>query len=271
MTDLPDFVRKINHTVYLYRYSICTLVTHRQEYLEMLDSFITAGFTDADCEFLLIDNREANLMDAYDGINQFLHNAKGEYVIICHQDVILTKTSTRQILEQQINEITSLDPKWAVLGNAGASARLYNRLAINIAYPNGFVDKKGTLPQQVYSVDENFIITKNSANLSLSGDIGGYHLYGLDICHIANALGYNAYVIAFLLIHKSTGNVDDSFTQTLKKVKKKYVTFMKARYINTTIAKFYLSGSRFWNMMFNTRAFRRVIKTCEEIKAKLTR
>jgi hypothetical protein len=71
-----------------------------------------------------------------------------------------------------------------------------------------------------------------------------------------------------MLTHKSRGNVDASFSETLKRVKKKYVQFLKGRYINTTIARFYLSGSKVKNALFHTRVFRRVLKTAEEIKSK---
>lgn len=269
MSQLPEFVKMVERPVYTYRYSVCTLVTHKEEYREMLDSFITAGFTESDCEFLVIDNSQANLMDAYEGINQFLQTAKGEYLIICHQDILLTATSTRQILEQRIKDITSLDPHWAILGNAGASARLYDRLAIHIQYQDGLIVKKGKLPQEVCSVDENFMLLSNSANLSLSGDLGGYHLYGLDLCHVAESLGYNAYVIDFLLIHKSRGNPDAKFDYAFTKVKRKYVAAAQGRYVNTTITKFYLSGSKFANWFYNTRLVRRIVKTAQQIKFKI--
>jgi hypothetical protein len=171
MTQLPEFVKPINKPVYQYKFSVCTLVTRHEEYLEMLNSFLSAGFTE-------------NVMDAYDGINSFLQIAKGEYLILCHQDIVLNINNDFALLNQRIAEITELDANWALLGNAGASARLYDRLAINISYSDGFVDKKGKLPQQVASLDENFIVVKSSANLSVSHDIGGYHLYGLDLCFI---------------------------------------------------------------------------------------
>lgn len=271
MTVLPEFIKQIKQPVYKYRYSICTLVTRKHEYLEMLNTFINAGFTEDICEYLVVDNSEHNAMDAYQGINSFLQNAAGEFIILCHQDILLTNKDDKQLLDRRIAEITAIDPTWAVLGNAGAADRLYNRLAIKIAYPSGLIDIKGQVPQKVCSLDENFMLVKNSANLALSSDIGGYHLYGLDLCMVAKLLGYSAYVIDFLLIHKSTGNVDQSFKDTLTRVKKKYTLFMKGRYMNTTIAKFYLSGSKFWNVVFNTRVFRRVIKTAEEIKTKLSK
>ena len=269
MTLLPDFIQQVEQPVYKYRYSICTLVTRTQEYLEMLNSFIEAGFTNDICEYLVVDNGRINKMDAYEGINSFLQRAQGEYIILCHQDILLTDTSSRHLLDRQIAEMDARDDKWGVLGNAGGASRLYKRMAIKIAYPNGLIDLQGTVPQQVGCIDENFMLVKNSANLALSGDIGGYHLYGFDLCMVANHLGYTAWVIDFLLIHKSEGKVDQSYHDILNRVKMKYARFMKGRYVNTTIARFYLSGSKIKNILFDTRVFRRVIKTAEEIKFKL--
>ncbi|QTE40308.1 hypothetical protein J3L18_15050 [Mucilaginibacter gossypii] len=270
---LPGFIKQVEKPFYQYRYSVCTLITRKQEYMEMLDTFIKNGFSENICEYLIIDNTETNKMDAYQGINSFLQTAKGEYIIICHQDILLIENESNiQNLDKRIAEMDVLDPNWAILGNAGAAARLYDRLAIKIAYPNGFIDLKGNLPQQVCSIDENFMLVKSSANLSLSSNIGGYHLYGLDICTVASVLGYKAYVIDFLLIHKSMGNIaDGTFDKALITTQKKYVAFMKGRYVNTTIAKFYVSGSKIRNILLNTRVFRRIIKTAEEIKTHLQR
>lgn len=271
MTVLPGFIKQIDQPVYKYKYSVCTLVTRKEQYAEMLNSFINGGFTEDICEYLIIDNSEINKMDAYQGLNALLQKATGEYVILCHQDIELMGADSRRLLEDQIIAITKLDPTWGVLGNAGGADRLYKRMAIKIAYPDGFIDVQGNVPQKVGSLDENFMLVKNSANLAFSGDIGGYHLYGFNLCTVARLLGYSAYVIDFLLVHKSTGNADVSYYEILKQVKTKYTSFMKGRYVNTTIARFYLSGSAFWNMMFNTRVFRRVIKTAEEIKFKLSK
>lgn len=274
MTQFPQFIKQVEKPVYKYRYSICTLVTRQQEYLEMLDTFIQGGFTDDICEYLIIDNSQANLMDAYQGINSFLQKAQGRYIIICHQDILLINgESNIQNLDERIAAMDKLDQQWAVLGNAGCKDRLYDRLYIKIAYPGGQIDVKGldTLPQEVCSIDENFMLVKNSANLALSGDTTGYHLYGLDLCLVANLLGFRAYVIDFLLIHKSKGNVDASFYQITAKLKSKYVWFMRGRYINTTITRFYLSGSKLKNMLFDSWLFWRQIKTYEKIRIKLAR
>jgi hypothetical protein len=268
MTLLPNFVKNIRPSTYKFSYTICTLVTRHDEYVEMVNSFTEAGFTTDICEYLMVDNTAGNTADAYEGINLFLQNAGGEYIILCHQDILLINKESKQLLDQRIAEMTTLDPQWAVLGNAGAVDRLYKRNVFKIAYPNGKIDIKGELPQKVCSVDENFIVIKKGANLSLSADIGGFHFYGLDICMGAAFRGYSCYVIDFLLLHKSLGNADETFKRSFKVVKNKYVHFLKSRYVNTTIVSFYLSGSPLKNAIFNTRLFRRVIKTFEEIKAK---
>ncbi|WP_184546832.1 hypothetical protein [Mucilaginibacter sp. FT3.2] len=106
-------------------------------------------------------------------LTNFCKKATGRYVILCHQDILLTQTSTKQLLDEQIAQMDTRDNKWGVLGNAGGANRLYKRLAIKIAYPNGVIDLQGTVPQQVGCIDENFMLVKNSANLALSDDIGG--------------------------------------------------------------------------------------------------
>lgn len=270
MTVLPAFIKQVEKPAYPYRYSICTLVTRKQEYLEMLNTFIKGGFTEDICEYLVIDNSEVNKMDAYQGINSFLQKAQGEYIILCHQDILLIEgQSNIQTLDKQITEMDTRDPHWGVLGNAGGATRLYKRMVIKIAYPNNVIDIQGTVPQKVGCIDENFMLVKNSANLALSGDLSGYHLYGFDLCMVAELLGYSAWVIDFLLLHKSEGNVNQSYHDILARVKAKYTHTMRGRYVNTTIKRFYISGSKLKNAIFDTRVFRRVIKTAEEIKFKL--
>src|ERR1700722_9660723 len=71
------------------RFSICTLVTNGGEYAGMVESFVSHGFTPADCEFLYIDNSESNRFDAFGGYNVFLSEARGDFIVLCHQDIIL--------------------------------------------------------------------------------------------------------------------------------------------------------------------------------------
>jgi hypothetical protein len=236
-----------------YRFSICTLVTNTEEYAQMVTSFIQAGFNQNECEFRYIDNSSENSFDAYTGLNLFLQNALGEYIILCHQDILLDFDNI-DVLQKCIDEITTLDNNWAILSNAGGiENNLYQRAAINVAYPDGFYQRVGALPQKVISVDENFIVVKRSANLSLSADLTGFHLYGTDLCLIAELLGHTAYVVDFKLLHKSYGNPNDTYYVILQKLIDKYEKFMRRRRIVTTITDFYLSTSPFRKTMAETK------------------
>ncbi|HEY1007023.1 MAG TPA: hypothetical protein VGD92_07575 [Sphingobacteriaceae bacterium] len=232
-----------------YRFSVCTLVTRLTEYHEMVDSFIRAGFDTETCEYLYIDNSSENTYDAFAGLNRFLQDARGKYVILCHQDILLHDHTVRD-LEIRIAEIDSIDPNWAVLGNAGGINLKYLAMHLTRNTGNRLIEKH--LPLRAMTVDENFILVKRSANLALSADLSGFHMYGTDITLIADTLGYSTYIIDFNLTHKSDGNADASFYALRRQLKAKYRRATRPKFISTTITRFYLSGNRTGFFLNNT-------------------
>lgn len=221
-------------------FSICTLVTRRQEYDEMLQSFINKGFTTANCEFLYADNTAGNHFDAFSAINQFLKQAKGQYIIICHQDILIQKDGYTE-LKNCLNVLDAKDPNWGVCGNAGAAGP--NHIVYHISYPDGTFMNKGNFPLKVTGLDENFLLVKNSANLKVSDNLDGFHLYGTDLVLQAELNGYSSYVIPFNLIHKSRGNRDQDFFRIRKALIQKYDHFFRNRWVQTNSTVFHLSGS----------------------------
>ena len=183
-------------------YSICTFVTRFEQYKDLVKSFVEHGFAYNDCEYIYIDNSEKNQYDNYQGINKFLTTARGRYIVICHQDVLLIDDG-RQKLDTVLRELDRIDPNWAVCGNGGG---VYpKRLALRLTDPHG--DKQFTepLPQRVSGLDENFLVVRRDANLAVSADLKVFHLHGTDICTVARLLGYTAYVVDFRLRHLSGG------------------------------------------------------------------
>jgi hypothetical protein len=247
------------------RFSICTLVTRREEYAEMLESFVQAGFDEESCEYLYLDNSIANEWDAFRAYNHFLNIAKGKYVIICHQDILL-QYDKREMLESCIQSLDERDPMWAIAGNAGGVC--LGVRAICITDPKGHYESKD-LPQPVQSLDENFILMKASANLAVSGDLSGFHLYGTDLCQVARFLGYRAYVIPFNLYHKSQGHCDESFFQLREKMKHKYQWRMKDRFIQTTVTRFCLSSHPIKQKVFSFSLFMSIRKRIHQLTFKI--
>lgn len=230
-------------------FSICTLVTRKQEYEEMLDSFINKGFTTDCCEYLYIDNSQTTTYDAYEGLNVFLQKAKGKYVILCHQDILIHDNDKNDLLKM-IDDVETKDTNWAILANAGGVNLKW--IATHITQGNGRIITEKNVPLKVKTVDENFMVVKKSANLALSNNLKGFHLYGTDICLIAETLGFSSYVIGFNLIHKSNGKVDKSFFDSKKNLLNKYKKAFRNRFMSTTITRFSISNNWFLSFFNNS-------------------
>ena len=235
------------------RYSICTLVTDLQEYREMVRSLESGGFGPRDCEYLYVDNSQGNTADAFAGYNLFLTHAQGRYIILCHQDILLLEDG-RARLDARLEELDGIDPAWAICGNAGATGD--GALVIRITDPHGKDQARGSFPTRVMALDENFIVVRRDANLALSHDLEGFHLYGADLCIIADILGRSAYVVDFHLHHKSGGVPNSGFYQMRLAMMRKYARALRPRWIRTTCTHFRLD-SRYWKARIVTKLHRR--------------
>lgn len=229
------------------KYSVCTLMNNPEEYEIMVKSYKKAGFTEDICEYLFVDNSTHNQYDAFTGLNYLISKASGKYLILSHQDTE-TIFDNEEVLNKRIEEINQIDSNWAVLGNAGGAdvKRLYRRithLQENI--------KDGPFPQRVRSLDENFILLKSSAQLTFSSDLTGFHLYGTDICITAEKKGYTCYVIDFNLLHKSNGNINESFFAARRAFMQKYAQQLPPQYIRTTCTTMFISDKPWLNFIMN--------------------
>ena len=211
-------------------FSIGTLVTNRADYDEMLASFEAKGFSNLNCEFIYIDNSESNKFDAFSGLNRIIHNAKGKYIILCHQDIRLHDDDFYSLVDR-LSELNIYDPHWALAGNAGGSTE--GAKSTRITDPHGEF-RNGPFPARVFSLDENFIIIRCERRVSFSHDLRGFHFYGTDICLNADILGYSAYVINFHLLHLSGGNLDKDFFEAKKAFELKWSRAIRSRTIQTT-------------------------------------
>jgi len=241
-------------------FSIFTLVTNKEQYQEMLNSYQEAGFNGTNTEFLYTDNSETNKHDAFTGTRRFFNVAKGKYLILSHQDILLHDHKLPQ-LQQVISEMDQYDPDWAILGNAGGIAP--GKLAVRITdYPYGENITIGKLPAKVSCVDGNFMLIKREANIGLSRELQGFHFYDIDLCLLADIMGYSTYVVNFHLHHaggESVRNVgkkaDESspftFNNQRKKFILKYQRALVPRWMQTTCTMMHLSGSKLRNQLLN--------------------
>lgn len=227
----------------------------------MISSFNCAGFGEANSEFLYADNSDGNRYDGYSAINRFLRIARGEYVIICHQDIRLHDDDIK-ILDMRLEDLTLSDPSWAVAGNAGGVAP--GLFAIRITDPHGVDTNLGPFPALVDGLDENFIVIKRAAGLSVSSDLNGFHFYGTDLCLIAKILGYSCYVIDFHLLHIGGGSQPgkksnlvfrSDYPESKRRFINKYSRVFSARWIQNTGGTIFISGSSLLCYLGNRKLF----------------
>jgi hypothetical protein len=247
-----------------YLFSICSIITNKDEYALMRQSFEECGFTDS-CEYIVADNTHSNNFNAYQAINRFLLESQGKYLIVVHQDVRCI--DNRSQLEKCLNELGQKDNKWAVCGNAGAIGYHQFFHHINNA---GRIITNANLPARVSSLDENLLIINKSAPLAISSDLSGFHLYGTDLCIIADFLGYTCYVIPFMVKHLSLGNLKE-LNKNVAGFIEHYGKKIRSRYVETTCTKFYLSNSVLKNKIYNSSFVFFFIKAVQRIKLLIKR
>ena len=117
---------------------------------------------------------------------------------------------------------------------------------VRLTDPHGDNQFTEPLPQKVSGLDENFIVVRRDANLAVSADLKGFHLYGTDICVMAWVLGYTAYVVDFHLRHLSSGASkykSPGFAELRAALIAKYRRVMRPRTAATTTTAVYLGGS----------------------------
>lgn len=241
------------------RFSICTIVNNDVQYQQMKTSFETAGFIE-DCEYIIADNRVSNKMDAYQAIGWFLNEAKGEYILIAHQDIICHDTKNELI--EILSRLEQTDNSWAVCGNAGCVG--YKKCYYHLI--NGGVKKiSAGLPKKVNSLDENFLLIKASRKPFVSPALSGYHLYGTDICINAAHAGHTSYVIPFLVNHLSMGNLTD-LEKYIPDFIRTHTNSEAEGFVQTTCTKFYLGKTPEQSKFLNSPFMFELVKFWQRIK-----
>jgi hypothetical protein len=222
-------------------FSICTMVNDWVKYEAHQQSWLKMGFGGKDCEFLVSDNSTSNKLDGFQSSRLFLNEARGQYIIMAHSDSH-PKTSKDKLLKL-LHRLEAFDPKWAVVGNAGANEMGPGILAHGLEMPNVLLKNGVKRYQLAHTLDENLLIVKAEARLSLSYDLGGFHLYGLDLCDVARRLGRTCYVVPMRWRHDSHGTLNTDFYQKVSEFESKMRNYRRPKIWGTTCTYLTVSQS----------------------------
>ncbi|MES2916787.1 MAG: hypothetical protein V4753_16865 [Pseudomonadota bacterium] len=217
-------------------FSVCSLVQSQQKYDRLLASFARQGFTAENSEFLAADNRDVNRFDGFSWHKALLAEARGRFVIFCHDDIELLDQGFAELLGWT-RWLDETDPHWLVAGIAGGVWRTESHpkpaLALHITDKFGGNRRRGTLPSRVESLDECFTLMRRARPVISAYDIGGFHLYGTDLCLQAELLGGSAYAIDFHLRHTGQGIAGGLYRSVRRRFVRKYETYFPKRKLNT--------------------------------------
>ena len=219
----------------------------------MKASFLSTGFSEDICDYKLLDNSTGNTHDPYLTINQALTEAKQQYIIFCHQDILLNKTHGYDQLIDQLEKLNAMDPNWAIAGNAGYKENLSP--VVKVDDPHSFQHYQ-ELPERVYSLDENFFVIKTSSDLRCSENLSGFHLYATDLCLQATKRNLSCYVIDFYMTHLSGGDTSSSgFQGSLVRFNQNWNQAFLFCFIRTPCTFLSLSRSSFIRWLFKEDKF----------------
>lgn len=221
-------------------FTICSLVADQGRYDRLLGSFSRVGFTPDTTEFLAADNRNGNQFDGYTWQKALLAQARGRYVIFCHDDVEAIHDGPDHLLGL-LRDLDRLDPRWLLAGVAGglwhSQAPGGESLALHISDSLGEDRRFGTLPSRVETLDECFILMRRLRPVVGSYDLSGFHFYGADLCLQAELAGGTAYAIDFHLRHHGKGAMGESFEQCKQAFSQKYLAYFPDRRLRCTTGR----------------------------------
>ncbi len=127
---------------------------------------------------------------AGDAYNEAMAKAKGEVIVLIHQDVYLPAGWFEQVAAA-IRELELTDPNWGVLGVYGITAegKYHGHLFCNAN--QCALGKPITGAMEVGTLDEVVLmIVRRDSGLRFDEGLKGFHLYGTDICLTANERGF---------------------------------------------------------------------------------
>lgn len=219
-------------------FSVVTLLARDASYARMLASFRARGFTEANAEFIAIDNRQGNTLDGFKALRAALPRCRGRYILYVHDDVELEMQGAPE-LSAMLEALTLRDPKWMVAGNCGYPPRggTFARMHCHVRSAGWLLDSHH-LPARVESLDENFLVLRSDLIVLPSVDLEGFHFFGTDLCLQAELQGGTAYVIPFMLSHHGGGTRDAVFHALRDRFIEKYDRIFAGRVVRTCATVF---------------------------------
>lgn len=232
-------------------FAVYTFVTDDEQYEAMRRSFAGAGLEPPLATFVKLagSTRAEGGCEPFAAIRRFATTASREYSVLCHQDVRLDQGAGAAELLAALAHLDELDAAWTVAGNAGGTSDL--RIVRRLVDPYG-VSTSDSLPIEVVSLDENFLVFNPHRAPRCSPGLAGFHFYGADVCLNAITEGGSAYVIDFPLTHLSAGTFDETYYELRQRFCDVWNPHHRFLYVTTTTDLVFISRSAVLRRLFGS-------------------
>lgn len=190
-----------------------------------------------DYELIVVDTNKDKYKSAAEALNYGAKQAKGDYLLFTHHDIIMRSENELDEIVKYIKKIN----EFGIIGVAGISniGEIIGNITNGI--PEEKISKKEIKqPYSVQTLDEVMFIIKKDVFEKYKLDINNktWHLYAVEFCLKMNELNQGVYVIPSCLYHKSAGaSMNKSYFEELKRVCKIYRN--KIKIINTTMGRWH--------------------------------
>lgn len=134
--------------------------------------------------------------------NSGIRESRGEIMVFVHQDVYLPEGWALRA-EKAIKAIEAQDPNWGVLGAWGVTNAGKRAGYLYWSGQPGVAGRQFEAGIEVGTLDELILVLRKSSGLAFDEAMGGFHMYGADICLEAQRQGMKNYAISAFCIHNS--------------------------------------------------------------------
>lgn len=179
--------------------------------------------------------------------NAGLDKALNDVVVFAHQDVYLP-ADWLTCLSTAIKQVEFADPNWGVLGPFGVTRSKPAELRGH-CYSTGLKGILGasfTSPIAARSLDEFVLVVRRSSGLRFDEQLPGFHLYGTDICLLAESRQLGCYIIPAFCLHNANGvtHFPREFWRAWFYLRRKWWQYLPVTTCCTTITKWCTSVAR---------------------------
>jgi len=202
--DFPKFRGKKKKDTQKVDITFVTCITDLPQYNSHVVGSLFMNKTNKNYEIVPILNF-GNPYSAAQALNIGIDKARGEIIVLCHQDVLFYE-NWLEMLFDRIQKVEEKTKNWGVLGTAGITEKKDNCVGV-IYNMGGTLQWQQTVRQPVWpvqTVDELCMIIRKSSGLRFDGGtFDGFHCYGPDICLNALSRNMKNYGILCPMVHNS--------------------------------------------------------------------